>query len=1073
MRLSLWLLALITCATLSTVGLAFQDEPEPIEPDKPIVPARFKRLTYRNIGPSAGGRVSRVAGVPGNPLLYYAATASGGVWKSTNGGTAWKPIFDDNSTLSCGSIAVANTNANIIYVGTGEANIRGNVQPGNGIYKSSDGGKNWQHVWKQRGQIGTMIVHPSNADVAFAAVLGRAFSPNADRGVYRTKDGGKNWEKVLFVDEETGAADVCFDPSSPSTLYAGMWQTRRRPWELTSGGPGSGLYVSRDGGDSWKKLTGKGLPEGIWGKVGVAVAPSDSDRVYALIEAEEGGLFRSDDGGETWKIVNKERVLRQRAWYYNTITVDPTNADILYCPQVPLVKSVDGGKTFTSMTGLHHGDHHDLWIDPTNPKRMINGNDGGVDITSDGGKTWFAPPLPISQFYRINVDNRNPYHVFGTMQDLGSAGGPSNSLRGTGIHLGDWQSVGGGETGYVLPMKKDDFIFAGEYAGIITRFNRKTGQAKNVSIYPDNPSGHGGVDMKYRFRWPAPIAGSPHDPKVLYHAGNVLFRSNDLGQTWKALSEDLTRNDKSKQQWSGGPITGDNTTAEFYCTISAVAESPRKKGVIWVGSDDGLLHLSQDDGKTWKNLSEKLPRFPDWATIKMIEPSPHEAGTALIVVDAHLLDDMKPYLFRTKDFGGTWESLSEKMPQENYLHVCRIDPVKKNLMFAGADNGVLFSSDEGITWEPLKLNLPPVAVTDLLVQGNDLVVGTHGRSLWILDDINLLRQKQPEAEESIFLYTPSEVTRWQIAGGFTSYNLAGFENPPTGAVLQYVLSEKVTGTVKLEIFDAKDNKVIDFTGKVKEKPKKDADDKDKKKEEDEEEKKGKKPKLPVKPGLHRFLWNLAGEGGKAIEGAQVDAGDPELGPTVNPGKYTVKLTANDKTVTSNLVIKPDPRVKYAAGELEEQEAFAIELRGQLNALTETVEGIRSLQKQLKGRDELLKKEKDPRYKELKEESKKFAEKLTELEERMHNPKAKVPYDILAMKGGAKLYSRLCGLYAWVADGDGKPNQGQKEVAEVLKKEQAACVEIWKELSQTALPKLNEAAKKLEVPILFLGGKKAT
>ena len=773
----------------------------------------FQELKYRSIGPAAGGRVCRVAGVPGNPLVYFAATASGGVWRSLDGGLSWKCVTDKLPTATAGSIAVAPSDPNIVFMGSGEANIRNNVVPGNGIYKSTDGGSNWTQVWKQDGQIGTMVVHPHNPDVAFAAVLGKVFGPSGERGVYRTTDGGKTWVAVLKKDADTGASDVAIDPSNPHIVFAGLWQTRRRPWELTSGGPGSGLYVSRDGGTTWKQLTEKGLPKGPWGKIGVAVAPSDGRRVYALIEAEKGGLYRSDDGGETWQLATGDRGLRQRAWYYSTLTIDPRNPNVIWCPSVPMLRSIDGGKTFQPARGFHHGDHHDLWIDPLNPRRMIGGNDGGVDLSLNGGETWYAPPLPISQFYRIGVDNRDPYHISGTMQDLGSIAGPSNSLSYSGIALGDWYSVGGGEAGYTLHDPTDpNIVFAGEYAGVITRYDHRTRQARMVGSYVDNPSGHGAADMKYRFRWPAPIAGSPHDPKVVYHAANVLFRTADGGQTWTPISPDLTRNDKRREQWSGGPITGDNTTAEYYCTISAVAESPREKGLIWVGSDDGLVHVSRDGGKTWNNLTEHLPGLPEWATIKMIEPSPFSAGTALVVVDAHMIDDMHPYLYRTRDHGKTWTLLSGTMPQDLPLHVARFDPKKEGVLYVGTERGVVFSADDGKTWKPLQLNLPTVPVHDLMVKGNDLVVGSHGRSLWIFDDLTPIRSfALAVANKPVDLLPPSPATRWGYHGTIGAVGRG--DNPPAGALIHFWLKEKPKAKPKLEILDA-DGKLVSRSGQA-------------------------------------------------------------------------------------------------------------------------------------------------------------------------------------------------------------------------------------------------------------------
>ncbi len=747
------LLSLFILAALNGVQTAHADELKG-------GPSEFKRLKFRSVGPGAGGRVCRAAGVPGDPLTFYAATAASGVWKSSDGGIHWKPIFDDQPTSTLGSLAVAPSDPNVLYVGSGEANIRGNIEVGNGIYKSTDAGKTWKQVWKQEGQIGTLIVHPTNPDIAYAAVLGHAFGPNPERGVYRTRDGGKNWQRILFKDAEVGASDVAFDPSNPKVLFAGLWQARRRPWELLSGGTSSGLYTSRDGSDTWTELVPmpgaesvnfgkdapagkkycKGLPEGIWGKIGVAVAPSDGRRVYALIEAEKGGLFRSDDGGDSWQLVSDNRAIRQRAFYYSTLTVDPRNPDVVWCPQVPLLKSIDGGKTFQRVKGPHHGDHHDIWIDPKDSRRIIDSNDGGVDISTNGGETWFAPPLPWGQFYHISVDNRLPYHVAGTMQDIGTASGPSNSLSKAGILPSDWHPVGGGETGFTAsdPIEPN-IVYAGEYGGYISRYDHRTRQARNIGVYPFNPSGHEPATLRYRFQWTAPILISPHDHEIVYHAANVLFKTSDAGQHWTPISPDLTRNDRSKQKWSGGPITGDNTGVEVYGTIYALAESAKQKGILWAGSDDGLVHISKDGGQNWTNVTANLKGLPQWATVRCIEASPFAAGTAYVVVDAHKLDDRRPYLYKTTDYGETWKSLGDRLPSDGYLHVLREDPKRKGLLYLGGERGLFVSWNDGASWVPFKLNLPTVTVTDLIVKHNDLVVGTNGRSIWILDDLTPLR----------------------------------------------------------------------------------------------------------------------------------------------------------------------------------------------------------------------------------------------------------------------------------------------------------------------------------------------
>ncbi|MFO0843534.1 MAG: hypothetical protein U0797_14215 [Gemmataceae bacterium] len=1051
-------------------------------------PELYKRLKYRSIGPSIGGRVCRACGVPGNQLVYYAATAASGIWKSTDGGVRWSPVMDDMPVSSVGSIAVAPSDPNVIYAGAGEANIRGNVEVGNGIYKSTDAGKTWKHVWKQEGQIGTMIVHPTNPDVAFAAVLGKAFGPNPERGVFRTTDGGKTWQRVLAKNDDTGASDVCFDPTNPRILFAGMWQTRRKPWELTSGGPGSGLYVSRDGGDSWTQLVAppkadspeaakeaekgtkrcEGLPEGIWGKIGIAVAPSDPKRVYALIEAEKGGLFRSDDGGDKWERVNGKRAIQQRAWYYTTLTIHPKNPDVIFFPQVPLLKSIDGGKTLTRVSGPHHGDHHDLWIDPKDPDRMIDSNDGGVDISTDGGKTWYAPPLPICQTYHIAVDNRTPYHVACTIQDIGTAMGPSNSLTSGGIALPLWHSVGGGEAGHVAIDPSDpNIVYAGEYGGYISRYDHGTRQAKPVGIYPFNPSGHGAEDLKYRFQWTAPIALSPHDPKTVYHAANVLFVTRDGGKTWEKISDDLTRNDKAKQKWSGGPITGDNTGVEVYCTIFAVAESPRAKGMIWAGSDDGLVHLTRDGGKTWKNVTEGLTKvgLPAWGTVTCIEPSPFDAEAAYVVTDGHRIDDRKPYLFVTRDGGATWASLTAKMPADGYLQVVREDPKKKGMLYVGSERGVLFSTDDGATWRQLKLNLPPVRVTDLKVKEDDLVVGTNGRSIWVLDDLAPLRT--PEADwkdKDAHLFAARPAYRYRTSSGPRSGQpMASGENPTRGASIHYFLKSKPKDDVTLEVLDPSGNVVRKLTSKKKKDD--DGDVGDYSGDDDKE------VTLPTDPGLHRVHWDLLLEGAEKIKNARVDTGDPKPGPMAQPGEYTLRLTVAGKPHTAKLTLRPDPRAQLDPEELADQLKLAVRLRDDISTLTRSVEAMRSVKKQLTERNKLLGGEK--KTAELVKSSKELNEKLDKLEEEFHNPKAEVTYDILARKGGAKLYSQLAFLYEAVREADGVPPQGLRDVyqeqAAALKKLQGE----WDKLVKEDLSRLNAVARKLDVPIVVLpGGKKA-
>ncbi|HEU0108604.1 MAG TPA: glycosyl hydrolase [Vicinamibacteria bacterium] len=1012
----------------------------------------LRGLEFRLVGPFVGGRVARVTGVAGDPRTYYAATASGGVWKSTSGGHDWKPVFDDQPIASIGSIAVAPSDPSVVYVGSGEANIRGNVAAGNGIYKSVDGGKNWIQVWKQEGQIGTMAVHPRNPDIAFAAVLGHAFGPNAERGIYRTRDGGKTWQQVLKKDADTGGSDVAIDPSNPSVVFAGLWQARRRPWEMTSGGPGSGLYVSRDGGESWKALNkDNGLPEGIWGKVGVAVAPSDSRRVYAVVEAEKGGLFRSDDGGESWSLASGHHALRQRAWYYSTITVDPRNPDVLWCPQVPMLRSVDGGKTWKKVKGIHHGDHHDLWIDPADTRRMISANDGGVDVTLDGGESWFSPRLPIGQCYHVDADNSQPYRVSCALQDLGTGSGPSNSLSSDGINYGDWYDVGGGEAGHTASDPSDpSIVYAGEYLGILTRYDHRTGQARAVGAWPDNQSGHGDEDGRYRFQWTAPIVVSPHDPKVVYHGGNVLFRTSDGGQSWTAISPDLTTNDKSKQKWSGGPITGDNTGVEHYCTIFAVAESPLTKGLIWVGSDDGLVHVTRDGGATWTNVTANIHGIPAFGTVDLIEASHLDPGTAYVVVDAHRLDDMRPYLYKTTDYGKTWKSLSAGLAPDVYLHAVREDPKKKGMLYAGTERGVMLSRDDGATWEPLKLNLPAVAVHDLVVKGDDLVLATHGRSIWILDDLTPIREMSPEVKaKSVHLFPAPVTTAWRYRGSF--HEDGPGENPPAGLVVQYWLKEKPKGDVTLEVSDAAGTLVRKLSSKedASEIPPDDP---------DAERSTKRKPPLSAEAGVNRGKWNLMWAGATRITRAKIDTGDPENGPLVVPGTYTLKLSADGQTSTATVEVRPDPRVQMTAAERAEQLRFGIEVRDAITRLAADVESIRSVRDQLRTRGQLL--AANGAAASWVKAAGDVVPRLDALEAELHNPKAEVAYDILAQRGGAKLYSQITPLLDWVRDADGVPTQGMKEIFAERLKELSRLEAEWKGLQASSVQPLNEQARAL-------------
>ncbi|MGB5133505.1 MAG: hypothetical protein WBO00_12855, partial [Steroidobacteraceae bacterium] len=965
--------------------------------------------------------MTAVAGVPGKPLVFYASAAQGGLWKSEDGGRKWRSLFDEEATQSIGSFALAPSDPNIIYVGSGEANTRGNVAIGLGIWKSLNAGETWQQVWNTHGQIGQMIVHPANPDIAYAAVLGSPFGPSDTRGVYRTQDGGKSWQRVLFKDADTGASDVVFDPNNPNILFAGMWQMRRTPWKFTSGGPGSGLWRSADGGDTWTQLTETGLPPGEWGKVGVAVAASNSNRVYALIEAEEGGLFRSDDAGAKWERISDHRALRQRHWYYTVLTVDPTNADVIWFPQVPLLKSVDGGRSVTQVKGTHHGDHHDLWIDPKQPQRMIVGNDGGLDISFDGGRSWFDAPLPTAQFYNIDVDDRVPYHVGGTMQDWGTASGPSRSLaspglgageEGEAIALADWIVAGGGEAGdFVYDRSQPGSIFASEYAGIITHYQEGTGQTRLVSVYPADPSGHPAADLKYRFQWTSPIATSPHDPQVIYHGGNVLFRTRDRGATWQAISGDLTRNDRTKQQWSGGPITGDITGVETYGTIFSIAESYATAGVIWVGSDDGLVHVSRDDGANWADVT---PRgLPVDATIESIETSRREPGTAYVVAHNYRLDDFKPYLYRTRDFGKSWQSLVDGLPADQPLWVLREDPDDPDYLYLGADRGLWYSSDAGQHWRELRLNLPAVTVTDLEARHGDLVVATRGRSIWVLEDVAALRAQKTRPAATAIL-SVAHGTRFRSDRRWDYPPLGKLPNAPYGAIISYWLAEEPKGDIEMTVTDASGRLVRKLKSVLK--PPKYG-----KYDPDEPSSLDPKPDLTKDQGFNRAVWDLSMEGAKRIA-SKFEGSDAESGPLAPPGKYTLTLHGAGADAQGTVVVEPDPHSPVSPADVEKNVAWSLAVLAALDEVTDNVAEVTAIRQQV---GDLRARVGDAQaFEELRSSADRVLAACDSIEDTLHNPAAQVGYDILAgREGGAKLYSQLATLYGANNYSDYPPAQG--------------------------------------------------
>jgi photosystem II stability/assembly factor-like uncharacterized protein len=1042
----------------------------------------LESMRWRLIGPHRGGRVVAVAGDPQHRLVFYFGACSGGVWKTTDGGNSWENVSDGFfKTAPVGAIAVAQSDPNVIYVGMGEACLRGNVSHGDGVYRSTDGGRTWKHLGLAATRhIGRVRVHPQDPDVVYVAALGHAFGPNPERGVFRSTDGGRHWQRILFRSEDAGAIDLAMDPTNPRILYAAFYEVRRGPHFFTSGGPGSSLYKSTDGGDTWVELTDNpGLPKGVKGRIGVAVSPARPDRVWASVEAAEGGLFRSDDGGATWQRVNDEQDLRQRAWYYSHVFADPKDPETVWCLNVRCLKSTDGGRTFTAVP-TPHGDNHDLWIDPNDPDRMIEGNDGGACVSFDGGASWSTLyNQPTAQFYHVTTDNQFPYRVYGAQQDNTTLSGPSFSPKGA-ITMNEWYDVGGGESGYIA-VRPDDpsVVYAGSYS-LLTRYDHRTRQVQNITPWPENPMGWGAKDLKYRLQWTFPIHVSPHDPNVLYAGAQVVFRSRDEGMSWEVISPDLTRNDPSRMGPSGGPITKDNTSVEYYCTIFALAESPVQAGVIWAGSDDGLIHVTRDDGRTWQNVTP--PQLPEWSLISIIEPSPHDAAVAYVAATRYKLDDFRPYLLKTKDFGATWETITTGIPEDDFTRVIRADPKRRGLLYAGTETGVYVSFDDGAHWESLQLNLPVVPIHDLAVKNDDLIAATHGRSFWILDDLTPLHQLTDEVRNApAFLFQPRPTYRMKLARGFggdpgarraylstggfvASYKLektpdgeerrvfldAG-ENPPAGVLVHYYLREKPADEVRLAFLDAEGNLIKEFSSKAPEKPA------------------GgghgngpREPRLRAEAGMNRFVWDMRYPDARNVPGAIFWAGGVS-GPQAAPGTYQVRLTVGGQTYTQTFEIRKDPRVAASEADLREQFAFLIEIRDKLSATHDAVNELRSIRQQI---DDWLKRaEGRPEAEALAEASRPIKDKLLAIEEELIQFRSKAHEDPLNFP--IKLNNKLASLAGVVASADAAPTRQAREVYAELATRIDQQLAALRAVVSEDLPAFNRLVRSLDLPAIVV------
>ena len=944
----------------------------------------WRGLRWRDIGIFRGGRSIAVAGSTKRPFEYWMGTTGGGVFKTTDGGNSWSPASDGYFGGTIGSIAVSELNPDIIYVGTGEHAIRGNVSHGDGMFKTTNDGKSWTYAGlAETQQISRVRVHPTNPDIVWVAAFGHVYGPSADRGVYKTTDAGKSWKKVLFRNDSTGAADLALDPTNPDVLYASFWQAYRKPWALSSGGAGSSIYKSTDGGDHWKELThNKGLPPGILGRIGVEVSRAKPSLVWALVEADSGGLYRSDDAGDTWRFINGDHRIRERAWYYTRIIADPVDTNLIYAPNVSLMKSVDGGKHFTKLPEPH-GDNHDLWIASNDGARMIQSSDGGASVSFTRGSTWTDQDFSTAQFYHVATTNHFPYRVCGAQQDNSGVCGPSRFPGG--IPRSEWYDVSG-EAGYVQARPDDpDITYGGDNSGFIGRLDHRTGFFRLVDVWPESPDGHPASEAKYRFQWTAPLLLSPHDPHVLYSGGNRLFKTLTEGQSWTPVSPDLTRHDPSTLGISGGPITSDQTTAEYYATIFALAESPLVKGELWTGSDDGLLHLSRDGGVTWGDITPK--QFGNFTRVSSIELSHFTRGSAYVAVNRYQLDDMSPYIWKTTDFGKSWSRIDGGLPSTEFVRVVREDPVRQGLLYAGTERGVWVSFDDGAHWKSLRRNLPIVPVHDLAIKDGDLIAATHGRGFWILDDVSPLRQMTEQvASAPAHLFKPKDA--WRVLWGNPEppdrARPVGL-NPPDGALVYYSIAA-AHQLVTVDVLDARHHLIKSFSSVQDSIARADSVRADSVKHfevdstqrvrndsllragkqpdtakvvtggeeaglSDEDEKPWPQrvppaPRAPDKPGLNRFAWNLRYPDVQGFAG-MIDV--VTNGPIAPAGRYWVRVHVGSWVDSASFLLKEDPRVKAAPAELAAQFAFLQRVRDTVNAGTTAIITIRNVRAQLDDR----------------------------------------------------------------------------------------------------------------------------
>ncbi len=999
----------------------------------------LSKTKFRLVGPFRGGRSGAVAGDYKDKNTFYFGSTGGGVWKTQDGGSNWKNISDKFFGGSIGSVAVAPSNSSVIYAGEGESTLRGNVSEGHGMWRSDDGGRNWKHIGLENSRhIMRIVIDPGNPDIVWVAALGHLFGPSNERGVYKTVDGGKNWKKTLFSDEQSGAAELVMEPGNPSVFYAATWTVLRTPYSLESGGKGSALWKSTDGGETWKKLNDKkGFPgKTTIGNIGIAVSPANPERVFALVESEKGGLLRSDDGGETWAVISTDANIRQRAWYFSKIYCDPKNADGIYALNVNMYGSTDGGKTFKEIN-TPHGDHHDLWIDPENGKRMIVADDGGGQVSFDAGANWSTyQNQPTAQFYRVSTDNHFPYRLLAAQQDNSTVRILSRT-EGNQIDQSDWSPTAGFESGYVVADPSNpDIVYGGNYGGFISRYDHKTGENRAVSVWPVYDLGNGADISKYRFQWNFPIFFSPHNPKKLYAGGNILFATENEGATWKALSGDLTTNDKSKQKSSGGPITQDNTGVEVYCTIFTGMESPLEKDLLWTGSDDGLINVSRDGGEHWENVTP--PAAGKWMMWNCVEADPFKKGSAYFVGTKYKLDDYTPYIFVTNDYGKTWNKITNGIDATHFTRCLRADKKIPGLLYCGTEYGMYISYDYGENWKPFQLNLPIVPITDLATKDNDLIVATQGRAFWILDDLSVVQNmgKNPDRKD-LFIFPVEDA--WRMNG---SQNLnvknAGI-NPPNGIVVNYFLKD-FTDSSLLKIFVMDKNKKIVSTFSTKPS--------------------GDTTKIEASEGMNQFVWNMNYAPSEKIDGMILWNGTVP-GPKAIPGKYFIRIIKDSKdSAEAEANIKSNPNFKETQQEYEDQFNFLISVRDKFSEIQKGIKNIREIRKQI---SDFMGRQGSDTAGAIKMMADSINKGMTKIEEALYQTKAKSQQDVLNYP--IRLNDQISGLYDYAASGNYPPTQQVKDAYAFLTEKADAELKKLKIIMEVDVPKFNALIREKQLPVI--------